>query len=316
MSRADQQGDELTIGRSGAPDTLGPAQRAADGEAQLFRGDGAHAPDTVIDHGEYAGLTVRAASVRGTYGRYVGGAREDDYALGRSDDGRWLVVALADGLTSASASHLAATLAVRTALQQTLRLLAEGPVDRLELHGVFQSAAYQLRRGAEPMLQRKGLEPTADHIAGLFATTLLVAVVPTERAPGEPVRLARVGDSNAWRLGSGGWEPLLTPKLDDAPVTSSAVNALPRLPERVESAVADIDANHTLVLASDGVTDPFGPAHEGAVADYLRARWHPVLPEPLEFARHVSFRGQSWDDDRTAIAIANIPGSAPSIALP
>lgn len=297
------------VDRPGEPTTFGQPQRAAGVEAQLLRGDGVHAADTIIDHGCFGSLLVRAASVRGTYARYQSGPREDDYTMGAAGDGRWLVVALADGVTSASASHLAATLAVRTAVQQVQRQLDEDPPGEVDLHGVFQSAAYQLRRSAEPLLEGDGLDCTADHIAALFATTLLVAIVPADGA-NRRVWVARVGDSNAWTLGDGGWTPLLAPKAGGAPLASSAVRALPRLPEAVEVVEVDVAPGRTLVLASDGVTDPFGPTFDGDVARFLAREWHPELPAPLEFARQLSFRGQSWDDDRTAIAITGIGAPA------
>lgn len=296
--------DGLTRARHepGVPTTYGDPQRAAAVEARLLRGPGVHAADTVIDHGVLGALTVRAASVRGTYGRYQGTPREDDYAMAEAGDGRWLVVALADGVTAAMAAHLGATLAVRTAAQQACRLLEEAGSDRIDLHGVFKSAAYQLRRSAEPMLEREGAEVTADAIAELFATTLLLAVVPAGPVPG-PVLLARVGDTNAWTVGPDGWTPLFEPKSVGDGLASSAVAALPRLPESVEVAQVTPTAEQTLVLATDGVTDAFGPGADSAVAADLAACWQPPLPAPLEFARQVSFRGQSWDDDRTAIAI-------------
>ncbi len=314
-----------TDGEAGVPATYGDPQRAATVEAQLLRGPGVHAADTVIDHGTHGDLVVRAASVRGTYGRYHGTPREDDYAMAASADGRWLVVALADGVTAASASHLAATLVVRTAATQATRLLEEraeaadpdlhGPPD---LHGVFQSAAYQLRRAAEPLLARDGVEVSADAIAGLFATTLLLALVPTgqtatgQTATGQAATgqaadstalLARVGDSNAWVLSGDGWQPVFAPKASADGIASAAVAALPRLPETLEVAEVALTPDQTLVLASDGVTDAFGPTLDSAVARDLARQWHPHLPAPLEFARQVSFRGQSWDDDRTAIAV-------------
>ena len=297
------------VDRPGEPTTFGQPQRAAGVEAQLLRGDGVHAADTIIDHGAFGSLVVRAASVRGTYARYESGPREDDYTMGAAGNGRWLVVALADGVTSASASHLAATLAVRTAVQQVQRQLDEDVMGEVDLHGVFQSAAYQLRRSAEPLLDAEGLDCTADHIAGLFATTLLVAIIPAD-GTGRRVRLARVGDSNAWTLDDHGWTPLLAPKVGGAPLASSTVRALPRLPDTLDVVELDIAPGQTMVLASDGVTDPFGTTFDGDVARCLALAWHPELPAPLEFARQLSFRGQSWDDDRTAIAVTGI-GSPP-----
>ncbi|MEO2106587.1 MAG: hypothetical protein ABGZ36_13200, partial [Actinomycetota bacterium] len=74
------------VDRPGEPTTFGQPQRAAGVEAQLLRGDGVHAADTIIDHGCFGSLLVRAASVRGTYARYQSGPREDDYTMGAAGD--------------------------------------------------------------------------------------------------------------------------------------------------------------------------------------------------------------------------------------
>jgi hypothetical protein len=71
-------------------------------------------PDTVADGGAAFGLTVRAASVRGLFKRYIGGPRQDDVCLAVHEPSRSVVVAVADGVSAAVRSHLGAALAVAT----------------------------------------------------------------------------------------------------------------------------------------------------------------------------------------------------------
>lgn len=313
---AESPRDTLSDDSPGVPRTFGEPQRAALVGPKLFRGSGVHAPDTVVDSGRYADLDVRAASVRGTYGRYNGTPREDDYALAHSSDGAWLVIALADGVTSATAAHLGATLAVRTAVQQSVRVLGqqgpEGMFDgkfdgKFDAQGVMQSVAYQLRRAAEPLLSRAGQDATPQAISGLLATTLVLALVPT-RDQGQLVQTYRIGDSNAWLLDGGTWDPVFAVKVQTDGVTDSTVSPLPSLPDQIEQASFALPVTQTLMVATDGVTDPFGRGADGEVAAYLAECWgRDALPAPLEFARQLSFRGRSWDDDRTAVAVRRVP---------
>jgi hypothetical protein len=75
-------------------------------EPKLDGSSSPYRPDTAVDGGCAHGLIVRAASVRGRIKRFHGQAREDDFCLHASTDSRALVVAVADGMGSASRGGL------------------------------------------------------------------------------------------------------------------------------------------------------------------------------------------------------------------
>src|ERR1700741_2194370 len=94
------------------PITVGEAAPAV--EAQLADEE-PYRPDTIADGGQAFGLTVRAASIRGLSKRYAGGPRQDDLCMRMHRPSGALIAAVADGVSSAPRSGLAAALAVRQA---------------------------------------------------------------------------------------------------------------------------------------------------------------------------------------------------------
>ena len=68
---------------------------------------------TLMDADDRPVVELRAASVRGLAHRYNGTVRQDDYAYRCTDDGRFLVCAVSDGVSSARLSHKAAALVTR-----------------------------------------------------------------------------------------------------------------------------------------------------------------------------------------------------------
>ena len=125
------------------------------------------------------------------------------------------------------------------------------------------------------------------------------------------VCLARVGDSTAFAIGEEGrwWREVFTPPEDDAVVTVTA--ALPADQLEPEFAAITLAAADLLLLATDGVADPWrdGPSTVAPVlAAALAGR-----PEPLELAQLASFSRQGCHDDRTMLVVwRHGPGAAPA----
>ncbi len=149
-------------------------------------------PDTIADGGSSFGLTVRAASVRGLQKRYSGGPRQDDLCLRLHEPTSTLVVAVADGVSGAARSDLAAALAVRHATAAVIRQLDRG-AQLLDWGDVFEQAAWALvdehrRDAGDP---RAGVE---DASASLATTLLVAAVAGAEPPATEPAGAAGDGE--------------------------------------------------------------------------------------------------------------------------
>ena len=126
-------------------------------------------PDTVFDGWSTADFTVRLASVRGYSHRYSGLPRQDDVAMGYDPRSGFILFAVADGVSSASQSHIGAAIACTTFVE-TVRagLDYDG---RLDLAEAVEIAAARMADHAAYLLQEERPDPEA--VEGLLASTLV-----------------------------------------------------------------------------------------------------------------------------------------------
>lgn len=273
--------------------------------------------DTVLDGVLLKGadglqpMALRAASTRGRAHRFAGRVRQDAYAF--RCDGRFVVAAVADGMSSRPLSHVAANVVSQHGCHLVAKLLETASPDELDWAYILRVLAAKVinagRRRLQVAAQPRVVEPDPEEVARELATTVLFAVVDMRPAvDGHPVHVLAYGDTSAWVLRSGvRWEPQNPVKNQGTAVASSATDALPYLPgqppEVVRTRLAPTDV---LLLISDGVADPLDDG-TGSVGEFLAVNWRRP-PEPLAFAAHVDFARRSHDDDRTAVAIW--PGTA------
>jgi len=271
--------------------------------------------DTVLDGvrlrgaGELPSMELRAASARGRSHRYEGTVRQDAYAY--RSDGRFVVLAVTDGVSDGPLSHVAANIVSQHGCHMIARQLETTDPEALDWGNILEVLATKVvsagrRRLSQTRPDADQLEPR--EIARHLATTALFAVLGMAAVDGfHPVHLLPHGDTSAWILRSGRtWEPQQAVKNNGKDVASSATRALPYFPERAPAAIrARLGPADTLVLMTDGIGDPLGDG-AGSVGAFLAEQWqHP--PEPLAFAAHVDFARRSHDDDRTAVAVWPAP---------
>ncbi|MBP2478446.1 serine/threonine protein phosphatase PrpC [Crossiella equi] len=254
-------------------------------------------PDTVLDGFTLRGVRVRAASVRGLAHRCYGRTRQDDYAWRLTPDGRYLVLAVADGVSAGPHSHQAARIATGVGTD----LVCQNPA--------YPHWPTVLHRVAVAVIQAAralgGAELDAAGAAELMATTVLYAVldlVPDERG-GHALELCSVGDTSAWLLSAEGrWWPHQPVKGAGEEVYSAAVRALPLADPLECTLVRDrLRPGQALFLMTDGVGDPLGDG-TGEVGEVLAGLWREP-PGELDFATQVGFARRSFDDDRTVLGV-------------
>lgn len=277
-----------------APLTIGepaPAVTPRLADAEPYR------PDSIADGGTALGLLVRAASVRGLSKRYHGDPRQDDLCLRVHEPSRTLVVAVADGVSGAPRSDLAAALAVRHAAAAVTRQLDE-PDASLDWRAVFEQAAWAL---VEEHRRHSGDGDAGVAQAGdSLATTLVVAAV-TAGADEVRVRLAAVGDSPAFNLLDGRYVALLGAADDEAPLLDPTVQALPRATRATVEAEHALEPGSVLLVCTDGLALPLGGG-AGEVGATLAVELRRP-PDILGFARLLDFSRSTYDDDRTLVAV-------------
>ncbi|MGP4024042.1 protein phosphatase 2C domain-containing protein [Actinomadura sp. 3N407] len=234
-------------------------------------------------------LTVRAASLVGPGHRCAEPAqhRQDAYRLGRDPGKRYLLVAVADGMSDSSRSHLGANVAV-TALIGRLRAdLGRGaPLDGPAL---FLDAARQMSGMAA---QQKVTENDVRAAA-------LAVVVPVEPAADgrRRVWLAWIADVGAWVRAGASWTRLIGSDkqgLDRDVLTEF----LPFHPDRTQTAELILEKGAVLALTTDGIGDALA---DGA-APWFAERWA-APPHIASFVADVGYDARGRLDDRTAVVI-------------
>jgi serine/threonine protein phosphatase PrpC len=258
---------------------LGRPSTAAAETAVLRDRGGAGDAAVRADGGDSDWCALRAASVAGVRHRLAGQPGQDSFAWACLPGG--LVVAIADGLGGVPGSDHTAGRAAAAGVEAVVEAMtapgtSAGPTE-------LQLAA--------------GLEAANAAAAERGATTLVLGLM----GPAGQLSLARVGDSSAFHVGAEGrwWQEVFAPPKDDDLITVTA--ALPAEKLEPEFAALTVTTEDVLVLATDGVADPWrdGPATVAPVlAATLAGR-----PGPLELAQLAGFSRQGCHDDRTILVI-------------
>ncbi|WP_152646149.1 protein phosphatase 2C domain-containing protein [Streptacidiphilus albus] len=260
-------------------------------------------PDTIVDGWSTDAFTVRMASVRGDGHRYGDRPREDDVALAVDPRTGALVFAVADGVSKARQPHLGATLACRTAVDTVVAQLDGNRAHAdIDLPQVLSAAAYALRDHASRVLERATAgSVTVNETAQLLATTL-VAGLATPTSTGLQVAVVRIGDSNAWVLNGGAYEAVWEPPPPKAQeVASSAVRPLPYVSSGLTPRGFVLPEHAVLLVGTDGFGGPLGDG-VGHVGRFFAERLA-APPPALEFAHLLDFSRETFDDDRTLLAV-------------
>ncbi|WP_460394962.1 protein phosphatase 2C domain-containing protein [Actinophytocola sediminis] len=261
-------------------------------------------PDTVVDGWSTGGLVVRGGSVRGYQHRHDGTPRQDDFAIAWHEGTGAVVVAVADGVSEAELAHVGATLACRTAIDQLLRWLdGGGDPGAPDWQDVLRCASWALVEFAAGQPAAGPDEQDAERAERLLATTLVAAVVLANEDGSATVTAARAGDSTAWLLRGQDWTELFAAGDADAngELLATSVTALPRLSAEVATATVTLPADGVLLIGTDGVGVPVGDGR-GLVGTAL-ATGVASPPPPLDFGYLLDFSRETFDDDRTLVAV-------------
>lgn len=252
-------------------------------------------PDTVCDGWTSPAFVVRMASVRGNAHRYAGRYRQDSAGTVLHPSSGALAFAVLDGVSSAPMAHLGAQLAGQAALSELTGMLDAATA--IDWRKVLTAAAEALLD--HPTYGQRPDEPTAA-VERRLGTTIVAGVVrPT--AAGAVATLVRAGDSGAWLLYRSAFTNLFEPKHSGHGTFSSAVSALPRLPDRTDPVEVPVPPGSVLLVGTDGIGDPLGDG-TGLVGELL-ARVLERPPPMLGLAHAIDFSRDTFDDDRTLLAV-------------
>jgi len=137
-----------------------------------------------------------------------------------------------------------------------------------------------------------------------MSTTLLCAVIEVGQEGNLTAFIACVGDSGAWILRNGEFESVIGGKsVGEGGISSSAVVGLPQVPTNLHATVVDVGPGEVLLLGTDGFGDPLGNGSGGVGNLFRELLGGPQPPSLLEFARALDFSRETFDDDRTLVAV-------------
>lgn len=258
-------------------------------------------PDTLCDGWSTPRLHLRLASVRGYQHRYDGRPREDDAAAAYHPETGTVAFAVADGVSDARQPQVGSQLACRSAVDELLSQLNASGVHNTDWTRLLTTVHWQLVEQARRILHR----PDADVLATeeLLATTL-VAGTATPTPQGVEVAVVSVGDSGVWQLKGGRIHRLVGGKDSTADgLVSSTVSPLPRIPQHFRPQTFYLDPGSVVLVGTDGFGDPVGDGEGDVARLFVRELREPVAP--LRFAHLLDFSRETFDDDRTLVALWN-----------
>ena len=234
-------------------------------------------------------LVIRAASHVGTAHMQQRRVRQDAYAISATNDGRYVMAAVADGVGSESHSSLGADWAASSAVGYG--------IDSYDNYNKLLTAAEMVQFAADEVRNRAELFGKGTSEMD-FSTTLVVAVVGAGADVGQ---LARVGDSAAFTRSDSGWHPVFS---DGSPEPDAPTNAIPSDHPIVESQELSMFPGECVLLVSDGIGDLLTHTSDvrralfGALAEPL---------SPLEFSALTGFQRRQAHDDQTALCVWRWP---------
>lgn len=274
-----------------------PSMRSGDRLAAL-------APDMLLDGIAVGRLTALGVSVRGDSHRWEGQCRQDSMAIARigPPDTEMLVLAVADGVSSAGRSHVAS----RDLVRQTVVNLDEQAEtvhravrerDEPQLNGLANKIIGQAVGELRPKWRAQAGDRYDDRD---HATTLHVLLVPVQDTVRERLLLS-VGDGGLHVCRGGAWTRG-DQEAEPAPLLDPRTAALPGSYDTVETLLFRSSPADVLMVATDGMT---GPLHqEREFADRLAGHWgRGKVPAPSDFLWQAQLRAKSYDDDRTVVCL-------------
>jgi serine/threonine protein phosphatase PrpC len=258
-------------------------------------------PDMALDGAELAGLTIRAASLRGDSHRRNGTLRQDSMGTWRLEEGRLntVLVCAADGLGSEPHSHRGAAAACQLLRDNLARNGSKQFFDAAPGKGLtdlWQERAEQLASTLSEMAVRQRLDPKA------LSTTLSAALI--EERPASPTEcryvVLTVGDATAFTLCSGQFKRLLADP-HDGPILDNRTWSLPTAVGPVSTTAGTLAPGDMLMVCTDGTSNPMRQADiQKQLADWWGGG---TIPGLLEFGWQLGYRVRSYDDDRTAVCV-------------
>lgn len=239
-------------------------------------------------------LDVRAASMVGANHRCEEPAepRQDAYALGRTPDGQYLVIAVADGVAASRNSDLGARVAVSASVRELTKMLASGGIPAIDPQRVHNVVA------GEMIGTGRSRKLADDDVCSI----LITAVVPALSQPDgtRPVWASWIGDVSLWIQRDGVF--CRRTGEDKSGLDRNKLTAvLPFNPDQFHQDTFQLLPGDRLAVMTDGLSDSF--ADVAGVAEFFADQWSGGPPHPAVFLHSLCYDAPGQGDDRTAVVV-------------
>jgi hypothetical protein len=269
----------------------------------------AYVPGAVVDVVQHRGLTIGAASVRGLGHQDFGSVRQDALAFAVASNSRFIVGAIADGVSEAPNSHAGADAASKAALSSVREFLESGtPLRDIPWPEVTEAVRNNLRRRSELVFGAKLRDEAAGDAtwSRQVGTTAEVLIVDSEAGPGgsfEYVRAVLAGDGYGYVISPEGLLPLGSGKAKDDGVKSNKVHPLPGDPGPGYPNIQPgrISPGEAVMITTDGIGDDMANGTTDAAGYMYAELLRPRAPHDLLAA--VSYIAFQSEDDRTVLVV-------------
>jgi serine/threonine protein phosphatase PrpC len=239
-------------------------------------------------------LEVRAASMVGAGHRCQepAGPRQDAYALGRTPDGQFLVIAVADGVSQSPRSDLGARVAVSAATRELVEMLSAGGITAIDKARLYNAVAGEMLGTG----RNRGL-PDED-----ICSILIVAVIPAvSRGDGmRQIWTSWIGDVSLW-VHHDGILQRLTGREKTGLDRNTLTAVLPFNPDWAEELRFNLEPSDRVAILTDGLSDSLSGIPEAA--EFFARQWAGSVPHPAAFLHSLCYDGPGQTDDRTAVVV-------------
>jgi len=277
-----------------------------------YAGAFGYRPDNTIDRIDVGKLTLGAVSLRGIMHQDLAKPRQDALAFSVTDDRKYLIAAIADGVSAATLSHIGADFAVSAILKLINTVLKKNKesLNDIDWQSIYEDLHAQfIDRSAK--LAKQGLFKVIGkanpakyaEVLGTTAEALIIAIQPDKLGKHDFLRVVFAGDGSGYTLDpEKGWCILSSGKDNSGEIADSSVVPLPIECEGAPWLFAGhISENQAVMIATDGIGD-LGIGSENDTSVFLQK----MLSRPassIELLKAFSVLIRYKDDDRTAVIV-------------
>lgn len=237
-------------------------------------------------------LEVRAATMVGADHRcgHPAKPRQDAYSLAQTQDGQYLLAAVADGVSNSRHSDLGARVAASKMTRELSAIISGTGRWPANVADLATSIARDMAGTA------KGRGISEDEVQCVLAA---VAIPARANLDGRrKLWVAWIGDVSIW-LRQGGDLHRITGEEKQGPDPNALSTTLPFHPHEMRVGSCEAEPGDSVIVMTDGLSDSLDMV--AGVREYFVSQWSERPPHPAAFLYSLCYDAPGQTDDRTAV---------------